>query len=208
MEVDESPADQPGPFPPGSPRAATDDDLAPLLRAAAEGSQVAWDTLVERFTGLLWSISRRFWLSEADAADACQMTWLKLLENIGSIKDPARLPGWLSTTCQRECLALLRRAGRSVPVGDQSFLDARSEPGDSVDTAILLADVYDTLWQAFNRLSDRCQRLLRVLITDAEEGPPQYQGAAATLGMPIGSLGPTRARCLDRLRKLLARDGI
>lgn len=206
--MDEPLTDQPGRLPSPAPSAAAHEDLPSLLQAAAEGSQIAWDALVERFTGLLWSISRRYWLNEADAADVCQMTWLKLLENLGSIKDPARLPGWLSTTCQRECLALLRRAGRTVPVGDQSFLDARCEPGESTDQAALLADVYDTLWQAFNRLTDRCQRLLRVLITDAEEGPPPYQGASATLGMPIGSLGPTRARCLDRLRKLLDRDGI
>jgi RNA polymerase sigma factor (sigma-70 family) len=184
------------------------DDLSQLVRAAAEGDQQAWDALVVRFAGLLWSISRRFWLSEADAADACQMTWLKLLEHLDSIKDPARLPGWLSTTCQRECLALLRRSGRTVPVSDEGFLDARSAPSEGTDHPILVADTYQTLWTAFGRLNERCQRLLRVLIADAEEGPPSYQGAADTLGMPVGSLGPTRARCLDRLRKLLDTDGI
>jgi RNA polymerase sigma factor (sigma-70 family) len=164
--------------------------------------------LVDRFAGLLWSISRRYWLSEADAADACQMTWLKLLEHLDSIKDPARLPGWLSTTCQRECLALLRRSGRTVPVSDEGFLDARSVPSEGTDHPVLQADLHQTLWAAFSRLNERCQRLLKVLITDAEEGPPSYQGAAVTLGMPIGSLGPTRARCLDRLRRLLDPEGI
>jgi RNA polymerase sigma factor (sigma-70 family) len=183
-------------------------DLSILVRAAAEGDQDAWDVLVDRFAALLWSTARRYWLSEADAADACQMTWLKLLEHLGSIKDPARLPGWLSTTCRRECLALLRRSGRTVPVSDENFLDARSVPAEGTDHPIIVADVYDTLWTAFGRLNDRCQRLLRVLIADAEEGPPSYQGAATTLGMPIGSLGPTRARCLDRLRKLLDDGGI
>jgi RNA polymerase sigma factor (sigma-70 family) len=197
--VDDAPAGPPGRSRP---------DLSSLVRAAAEGDQDAWDVLVDRFAGLLWSTARRYWLSEADAADACQMTWLKLLEHLGSIKDPARLPGWLSTTCQRECLALLRRSGRTVPVSDESFLDARSAPSEGTDHPILVADVYDTLWAAFGRLNDRCQRLLRILIADAEEGPPSYQGAATTLGMPIGSLGPTRARCLDRLRKLLDDGGI
>jgi RNA polymerase sigma factor (sigma-70 family) len=184
------------------------EDLPDLVRAAAQGDQAAWNTLVDRFAGLLWSIARRYWLSEADAADACQMTWLKLLEHLDSIKDPARLPGWLSTTCQRECLALLRRAGRTVPVCDEGFLDTRSAPSEGTDHPVLVAEANRTLWAAFGRLNERCQRLLRVLVADAEEGPPSYQGAAVTLGMPVGSLGPTRARCLDRLRKLLEADGI
>ena len=203
--MDQPPARRPGA---SAPTGRAREDLSDLLRAAAEGDQQAWNALVDRFSGLLWSIARRYWLSEADAADACQMTWLKLLEHLGSIKDPARLPGWLSTTCQRECLALLRRSGRTVPVSDEAFLDARSIPTKGTDHQILLADVYRTLWTAFRQLNDRCQRLLQVLIADAEDGPPSYQGAAAVLGMPVGSLGPTRARCLDRLRKLLDPDGI
>ncbi|HET9656057.1 MAG TPA: sigma-70 family RNA polymerase sigma factor [Kineosporiaceae bacterium] len=182
------------------------EDLEALLAAAAGGDQVAWDALVDRFAGLLWAIARRHLPSHADAADACQMTWLKLLEHLGSIKDPARLPGWLSTTCQRECLAVLRRSGRTIPVSDEGFLDARAAHTEDTDHAVLLADAYSTLWQAFGRLNERCQRLLRLLIADAEEGPPSYQGAAVTLGMPIGSLGPTRARCLTRLRRLLEPD--
>jgi RNA polymerase sigma factor (sigma-70 family) len=187
---------------------APGEDLGQLLRAAAGGDQDAWDALVDRFAGLLWSISRRYWLNEADAADACQMTWLKLLEHLGSIKDPSRLPGWLSTTCRRECLAVLRRSGRTVPVGDGGFLDARSAAPEAPDQPVLLADTYRTLWAAFSHLNERCQRLLRVLIADADEGPPSYQGVSADMGMPIGSLGPTRGRCLAQLRKLLDPTGI
>lgn len=183
-------------------------ELSVLVREAAEGDQQAWNALVDRFSGLLWSITRRYWLSEADAADVYQMTWLKLLENLGSIKDPTRLPGWLSTTCQRECLALLRRAGRTVPVSDTSFLDARSTPAEGPDHPIMVTNAYRALWLAYGQLNDRCQQLLWVLIADAEDGPPSYQSAAASLGMPVGSLGPTRARCLDRLRLLLDQDSI
>lgn len=206
--TDENEASARPPATPPDELAPGRDDLDGLLRAAARGDQGAWDTLVDRFAGLLWSISRRYWLNEADAADACQMTWLKLLEHLDSIKDPARLPGWLSTTCQRECLALLRKAGRTVPVSDEAFLDARSTPSEGTDHPVLAADLQQTVRDAFGRLNERCQRLLKVLIADAEEGPPSYQGAATTLGMPIGSLGPTRARCLERLRKLLDPESI
>ncbi len=190
----------------GRPRPGTD-DLTELVHAAAAGEQWAWDTLVDRFSGLLWAIARRYWLAEADAADACQMTWLKLLEHIGSIKDPARLPGWMSTTCHRECLAVLRRAGRTVPVSDESFLDARAGRAEPTEQAILVAEGYQLLWEAFEQLNERCRRVLRVLVAEAEDRPPSYHAAAASLGMPIGSLGPTRARCLARLRKILDTAG-
>jgi RNA polymerase sigma factor (sigma-70 family) len=203
--MDQPPADRSGA---STSTSQARNDLSALVRAATDGDQHAWNALVDRFSGLLWSIARRYWLNEADAADVYQITWLKLLEHLESIKDPARLPGWLSTTCQRECLALLRRSGRTVPVSDESFLDARSTPTEDTDHPVLVADAYHTLWTAFGQLTDRCQQLLRVLIADAEEGPPSYQGVATTLGMPVGSLGPTRARCLDRLRKLLDQHSI
>ena len=183
-------------------------ELVELVTAAAGGSQLAWSSLVDRFAGLLWSICRSYGLDSADAADVFQLTWLRLLEHLDSIADPTRLPGWLATTCRRECLALLRRGRRVQPTADAYLLDRFAGSTPQPDHASLLSDRDAELWRAFGRLSQRCQQVLRVLVVDPEDGPPAYEAAAAALDMPVGSLGPTRARCLEQLRKLLDTYGI
>ena len=182
---------------------AADDPVPGWLRAAAAGDAQAWDRLVDRHAGLVWSICRAHRLSEQDAADVSQLTWMRLLENLERIRDPSRLAGWLATTCRHECLAFLRRSRVSTPVADE-HLDRLLGGVESADQPVLAADQYATLWQAFLRLSEGCQRLLRALVVEAEDGPPSYRQVAAALQVPVGSLGPTRARCLDQLRKLLA----
>lgn len=169
-----------------------------LMAAATAGDQDAWDALVERYTSLLWGIARSYRLSPADAADVVQTTWLRLVEHLERIADPDRLPGWLATTARRECLRLLRRAEREV----YSESGVRDAPDDGValDAALLASERDATLWAAFARLDDVCQRLLRVLSADP---PPPYVAVAAALDMKIGSIGPTRARCLAKLRQLL-----
>jgi RNA polymerase sigma factor (sigma-70 family) len=185
-----------------------DDDLPALVRAAAAGDQAAWDRLVERFSGLLWSICRSYRLDTSDAADVFQLTWLRLLERLDTIQDPARLPGWLATTCRRECLSFLRRNGRAQPTDDDRVFDHRAGDAPGADRPILESDRNAGLWRAFAHLSGQCQRILRVLVVTAEDGPPSYEVAAAALGLPTGSLGPTRRRCLHQLRKLLDAEGI
>lgn len=172
-----------------------------LLRRAAERDQQAWDALVARFTDLLWAVGRAHRLSDADAADVVQTVWLRLVENLGRIDDPERLPGWLATTARRECLRTLRRSGREqlAPVDDIAvdLVDEQAQPLD----ARLLADERDAaLWACFQQLSERCRVLLRVLTATP---PPAYAEVAAALGMPIGSIGPTRSRCLHRLHALV-----
>jgi RNA polymerase sigma factor (sigma-70 family) len=184
-----------------------DDPISALVAAAAGGEAAAWEQLVDRYAGLVWSICRTFHLSEEDAADAAQLTWLRLLENLERIRDPRRLAGWLATTCRRECLALLRRSRGSVAVEDEHM--ERLLGGDaSADEPSLTADQYATLWAAFHRLSEPCQHVLRVLVVEAEDGPPSYRLIAEQLRTPVGSLGPTRARCLGQLRKLLDKGTI
>jgi len=184
-----------------------DDPVPGWVQAAAAGDARAWEQLVDRYDRLLWSICRGYRMSDDDAADATQLTWLRLLENLGRIRNPQRLAGWLATTCRRECLASLRRSRSSVAVDDE-HLDWLLGGVGPADQPLLLADQYAVLWQAFHQLSQWCQRVLRALIVNAEDGTPSYRLAALELQTPVGSLGPTRARCLEQLRKLLDSGGI
>lgn len=183
------------------------DEVADAVRSAAEGHEAAWDYLVDRFSGLVWSIARGLGLSYADAADVSQTTWLRLVEHLARLREPERVGAWLASTARRECLGVLRRAGRQIPTGDQTDLESAgpellSEPVD----ALLLASERDTaLWRAFGGLPSRCRTLLRVLMTDPR---PSYEEISAALEVPIGSIGPTRGRCLERLRWLVERAGI
>jgi RNA polymerase sigma factor (sigma-70 family) len=184
-----------------------DDPVPGWVRAAAAGDGRAWEKIVERHAGLVWSICRAYRMSDDDAADAVQLTWLRLLQNLERIRDPGRLAGWLATTCRRECLALLRQSRSSVTVEDQN-MDRLLGGAAPADQPLLAAEQYAALWQAFHRLSEWCQRVLRALVIDAEDGPPSYRLVASQLQTPVGSLGPTRARCLSQLRKLLDAGGI
>jgi RNA polymerase sigma factor (sigma-70 family) len=184
------------------------DEVTPLLYAARDGDQSAWNELVRRFSARLWAICRSYGLAQSDAADVFQLTWLRLLEHIDSIRDPERLAGWLATTCRNEALAQLRRRSRSLPFGDDRVLDQLSGARPAADLPALLTERDDALWRAFGRLGERCQRVLRALVLDPDDGPPSYEMAAAVLDMPVGSLGPTRGRCLAQLRKLLDVEGI
>lgn len=184
------------------------DVIAQLIASAGAGDQQAWNKLVERFSALLWSICRSYGLAPADAADAFQLTWLRLLEHLESIEEPTRLAGWLATTCRRECMGILRRGRRVLLSSDDALFDRVSGQAPGADRATLVSDRDAELWTAFGRLSERCQRLLRILVVEPEDGAPSYDMAATVLDMPKGSLGPTRGRCLDQLRKYLDDGGI
>ncbi len=175
-----------------------DGSNAELLAAAAAGDQAAWDALVQRHTSLLWSIARSYRLGNADAADVVQTTWLRLVEHMDKIEDPERVPGWLATTARRECIHLMRRTDRRAE--SSAELPDLQDDGPAPDET-LLRDERDTeLWRALARLDELCQRLLRVLMADP---PPAYADVAAALSMKVGSIGPTRGRCLDKLRALM-----
>lgn len=178
-------------------------EMTRLVARAAGGDQAAWNEIVERFGGRVWSICRAYRLAPADAADVFQQTWLRVLEHLGSVRDPTRLGAWIGTTCRNEALAALRRAHRLRPIGDDSLLDRVAEPADDPDRPILVAERDAELWRAFRRLGERCQTILRILVVEIEGGRPSYELAAAALGMPVGSLGPSRGRCLAQLRGFL-----
>jgi RNA polymerase sigma factor (sigma-70 family) len=174
-----------------------------LVRAAASGDHAAWDALVDEFGGLVWAVARAYRLSDADAADVAGATWLALVENLERLRDADRVGAWLATTARRESLRVLRRAQRQVPTGDELAEDQ----ADAADLAgdLMTAERDAALWRAFDRLPARDRALLRLLVADP---PPSYEEISAALQMPIGSIGPTRARSLERLRRELARDGL
>jgi len=194
---------------PPAPREPAEATVTELLSRARELDQKAWDQIVERYTALLWSVARAYRLGTADAADVVQTTWLRLLENLGRIQDPERLAGWLATTARRESLRTLRRAGRErvgglADAGGEEVETVRSTD-PPVDEGLLLEERDALLWRCFRKLSSRCQILLRVLVATP---PPSYADVSAALGMPVGSIGPTRGRCVQRLRALASEAGL
>lgn len=190
------------------------DDTGLLVRGAAGGDEVAWRGLVARFSSLVWAVARAHRLTNADAADVYQTTWLRLAEHIGRIEHPDRIGAWLATAARRECLQSLRSAAKTAPTDDMDRLDITPAAGNPTEEAVLAAETERedaaraaAMWRAFSRLSDRCRELLRILMATP---PPSYAEVAAALGLPLGSIGPTRARCLQRLREEMAgiRDGL
>ena len=151
---------------------------------------------MERFAGLVWATVRAHRLAPADAADVAQTTWLRLVESLDRINEPDRLGAWLATTARRECLRHIRLQGRVVSTGDNAVFEAPSE--ERAEQRLLTRERNVALRRALGRISERCQELLRVL---AAPEPPSYEEIAAALDMPIGAIGPTRARCVEQLRR-------
>jgi RNA polymerase sigma factor (sigma-70 family) len=168
-----------------------------LVERARDGDQWAWDQIVERYAPLVWSVCRRYQLNRADIDDIGQTVWLLLVEQLGNLRVSAALPGWLATTTQRECLRVLRAARRYDLTG--SPLESQMSPDDNmIEQEILAAELNAALRAAFADLPPRCRRLLSMLLSDP---PFSYAKISAVLSIPIGSIGPQRARCLDRLRR-------
>lgn len=176
-------------------------DTEDLFRRARGGDQVAWDRLVSRYSALLWRIARAHQLSPTDAADVVQTTWLRLVEHAGRIADPTRLGSWLATTARRECLRVQRlsRRERPHPDGHEAFEGVGTSTAPP-DADLLRSERDALLWSAVASLPERSRVLLRVLMADPQ---PSYEEVADALGIPQGSIGPTRARSLARLRDIL-----
>jgi RNA polymerase sigma factor (sigma-70 family) len=175
-----------------------DPSVALLVTRAQAGDQQAWNALVEHYAPLVWSICRRYELGGADASDAGQNVWLRLVDQLDKIRDPAALPGWLATTARRECSRVRRARSSQAAV---VVLDAANIPGQQTDIAeqeLLIAERHAALREALTDLPAGCQRLIAMLI---EDSPVPYAKISAQLGIPIGSIGPTRGRCLDKLRR-------
>jgi RNA polymerase sigma factor (sigma-70 family) len=179
---------------------STEASSAELLGRAAKGDQRAWDAIVNRYSGLVWSICRSCGLNQADAAEVSQTTWLRMVQHVDSIRDPERLGAWLSMTARREAWRIHRQTGRTVLVEETEVFEDIQSMGDDVDRGLLAAERQEALQEAFLVLSPHCQRLMRMLMADPA---PSYAEVAAALDMPVGSIGPTRGRCLASLRDRL-----
>lgn len=215
-----------------------------LVQRAAAGDHGAWNVLVERYSGMLWSIARAYDLGRADAMDVVQTTWLRLVEHVHRMREPDRVGTWLAVTARRESLRTVRllareRVGRTGVPGPDAALSAAAgaypgvpppAPGGAPPRALaggaagrwsptslgppaaagrpddpaevtVARDRQRRLLATISRLPERCRRLLRMLSTVP---PATYAEISAALDMPIGSIGPTRARCLAHVRKRLA----
>jgi RNA polymerase sigma factor (sigma-70 family) len=175
-------------------------DIAGLVRGAAAGDRSAWERLVDQFARLIWAITAEFRLAESDAADVAQTTWLRLLEHIERIEYPDRVGSWLAATARNECLRSLAARKRVVLAHDDEFLTGVVASEPEVDERILADERDQVVRDALSCLPKRWQRLLELLMADP---PASYAEISDQLGVPVGSIGPTRGRCLAQLRVLL-----
>jgi RNA polymerase sigma factor (sigma-70 family) len=175
-------------------------DVAELVRNAASGDRAAWEGLVGQYERLIWSITRDFRLIESDAGDVAQVTWLRLLEHIGGIQQPQRVGSWLAATARHECLRSLAAHKRVVLGHEDDALDEMAAPDPAPDEGLLAAERAREVRDALSCLPRRWQQLLQLLMADP---PVSYAEISSQLGLPVGSIGPTRARCLAKLRERL-----
>lgn len=177
-------------------------EIPTMVQRASSGDEAAWTVIVDEFSPLLYAVVRGFRMAEAQRADAVQTTWLRLVEHLDDIRDPARLAGWLRTTATRVCLETLREARRESPaetVPERDVLVLNPDAYDP-DNATLRLERVTLVREALTRLSERDQTLMTLLSSTT---PLSYKQIAARLDMPVGSIGPTRGRILQRLRGIL-----
>jgi RNA polymerase sigma factor (sigma-70 family) len=187
------------PPPPGRANSPADSAVRDLVARARNGDTQAWDALVERYAPLIWAICRRHRLDHADADDVGQSVWLRLVSQLDRVRDPAALPGWLATTTRRECVRVLSAAqgphAAVYPLDLDGLPDQRS---GLAEQELLAAECHAALREAFSQLPSHGQQLITLLIADP---PVPYADISAQLGIPVGSIGPTRSRYLDKMRR-------
>ncbi len=180
------------------------------LWAVAEARFTAWrdghpagiDDLVRLVSPALWHVARAHGLNPEESRDVVQSTWLALVRGRDDIREPRTVLAWLTTTARRESWRVARSEGRSDPVEDEA-LEFFGEPTEAADATADRHLEGERLWRAVEALSERCRRLIRI-IAFAER--PDYAHLSAELGIPVGSIGPTRGRCLSKLRELLGEE--
>jgi RNA polymerase sigma factor (sigma-70 family) len=176
---------------------AVREPVAELVSAAARGDERAWSALIDRYSPLVVTVINRFALSRADAADVNQTVWLRLVEHLDRLREPAAIPGWIVQTTRHECLRLVR-AGRETRLFDP-LDEVRAAPvsDEDLDEHLLRAERHQALRDAYAELPSRCQALMALLLRDP---PASYDEISEQLAIPVGSVGPTRGRCVHKLR--------
>jgi len=177
---------------------AAESDATRLVRASADGCEKSWNELVHRYAPLVMAVTRSYQLSAADAQDVSQTVWLRLVTHLPHIREPEALPGWLSTTTQRECRRLVRLGHRVQPVDPQAPGTLELTAPGSADARILRAELRQALRDGLAELPERDRLLLQLRAADP---PMPYREIGDLLGMRPGSIGPTIRRCLNRLRE-------
>lgn len=176
--------------------------IASLLDAARDGSDDALGQIVTELSPLLWQVARAAGLTSGDAEDVLQTVWMRLLSHLDGVRSPSALTAWLVVTTKREAWRVRAKGRRQLPA-EQDWLAALPDSGPGCEQQVIIDDQRRALWTAIGKLSPRCQELLRTI---AFVPRPDYAAVAAELGMPRGSVGPTRSRCLAKLRLLVAAD--
>lgn len=171
-------------------------DTADLVLAARAGDRAAFERIVERFEKLVWWVTREVGLDHATAADVSQTTWMRFVEHLDRIANPAGVASWLTTTARREAIAASRRRGRESPLVEHEL----APTVDELDEGLLADERQVAVRRAFAQLDERCQRLLRLVTADP---PIAYTEVADVMELAIGSIGPIRGRCINRLRAIL-----
>jgi len=178
-------------------------EIAELLVRAQGGDRTALDAIVRRLTPLVWNVARAQGVDRDIAMDVVQTVWLSLLQQLGRIRTPSALAGWLVLVARREARRVRAAQRRHILIEPGSLPDEKPAGSGDVESAVVDHDQFECLWRNLQKLPPRCQELLRVV---AFSERPDYAAVAEALGMPKGSIGPTRGRCLDKLRKLLDDD--
>ncbi len=171
-----------------------------LVKRCIEGDEKAWDAIVDRYMRLVYSIPLSYGASREDAADIAQEVFLRLFENLGKLKDASRLAAWLKTTTQRESWKWLKKWNREISVDWDGEASAVADP-HSVDDLADRIERYQALKEAMMLLGERCRRLLNMLFY--RQPKPSYREISEETGIPEGAIGPTRARCLKKLKRIM-----
>ncbi len=172
-----------------------------LILACRKGERGAWESVLDKYERLVFSIPLNYGLSRDDAADITQLTFTILIQSLDSLDDDSRLGAWLATVARRHTWRLMERSRREGTGRERDVAESATLLGESGDRSIERWELIESLNQGLSLISESCRRLLQALYFDPQQ--PSYAEVAARLNMPVGSIGPTRARCLERLREAL-----